>query len=1056
MALCAAAGELRVQLQLLAALSIASAFNIDTRFPVLKRGPPDSYFGYSVALHRQLKGQDRHLLLVGAPKAEGLPDQLANRTGALFYCPITSREDDCVRADFETPTDLQKESKEDQWLGVTVASQGPGGKVLVCAHRYEKRQKNLRGEKRNLLGRCFVMSDDIAIDQNDYWDTTPAHFCENVGSDHQGLLMCQQGMAGGFTHPNHYAYYGAPGGWNWQGAVYVEQKNSTFFDLNILSDGPFRLPDLKKGNSYIGYSLMAGQQILSQNSFSYVAGGPRYDHTGAVFLLEQSKADDLKMEKVIRGNQTGSYFGSTVAVADLNNDNWKDLIVGAPHYFDHKKEIGGAVYIYMNEVGKFPNQHSLILNGTLDSLFGHVVSSIGDVNQDGFQDIAVGAPYDGDGKVYIYHGGARGLEPKPSQIIDGKHLNGGIQTFGYSISGNLDVDSNTYPDILIGTLSDKVTLLRSRPVINIKRNFTVHPETIDPSKCTEKSCITVELCFSYLTSTRKYNRNITLNYTLKAERERRSAPRVQFVKTMKDELEGFFSMPKTKCQKIELNLMNTVQDKLHPISITLTYDIYRPVSRGRQYVRSLDQFPVLNVQQTHNETREIHFEKDCGSDRVCHSNLQMMYEFGNFGKDEKFDPVNRLQNKQILEFDGKTKRLALQVNVSNFLNNSDTIGEDAHQAFLNITLPNTLSYSGVRADSARCNNRGQNVLCSLGNPFKKNQEMTLSILVQTKLIDLHTREINVMLQLTTESVQKDLMPVTASMLVQVELQVSLSREHKTHLAYFSGSVMGESAMKTFDDVGSSVDFTFQVVNIGEPLGNLGELYLSFLWPHEISNGKWLLYLTEIEMNGTDDQYCVPEGNVVNPLNLMMAKQTKQAVRRKREAVPAVDQEKRRLLSHAKAKDNLELECNNKHTANCRKFQCLLSNMTDKATVTLRARVWKSTFLEEYSDFSRIIVQMEASLYLKTNISTIKMDEAPVKAILYVMSNVDEEQQYEIPLWIIIVAVLAGVLLLSLIVLLLWKCGFFKRASTRAMYEAKEQKAEMKIQPSETERLTDDD
>lgn len=36
-----------------------------------------------------------------------------------------------------------------------------------------------------------------------------------------------------------------------------------------------------------------------------------------------------------------------------------------------------------------------------------------------------------------------------------------------------------------------------------------------------------------------------------------------------------------------------------------------------------------------------------------------------------------------------------------------------------------------------------------------------------------------------------------------------------------------------------------------------------------------------------------------------------------------------------------------------------------------------------------------------------------------------------------------------------QCGFFKRASRREMYEAKAQKAEIKIQPSETERLTED-
>lgn len=36
-----------------------------------------------------------------------------------------------------------------------------------------------------------------------------------------------------------------------------------------------------------------------------------------------------------------------------------------------------------------------------------------------------------------------------------------------------------------------------------------------------------------------------------------------------------------------------------------------------------------------------------------------------------------------------------------------------------------------------------------------------------------------------------------------------------------------------------------------------------------------------------------------------------------------------------------------------------------------------------------------------------------------------------------------------------QCGFFQRASRREMYEAKAQKAEMKIQPSETEKMIED-
>ncbi len=49
----------------------------------------------------------------------------------------------------------------------------------------------------------------------------------------------------------------------------------------------------------------------------------------------------------------------------------------------------------------------------------------------------------------------------PRQVIDGKDIpGGGFQTFGYSISGGMDVDGNSYPDVAVGSLDDRVVLLR--------------------------------------------------------------------------------------------------------------------------------------------------------------------------------------------------------------------------------------------------------------------------------------------------------------------------------------------------------------------------------------------------------------------------------------------------------------------------------------------------------------------------------------------------------------------------------------------------------------------
>lgn len=45
--------------------------------------------------------------------------------------------------------------------------------------------------------------------------------------------------------------------------------------------------------------------------------------------------------------------------------------------------------------------------------------------------------------------------------------------------------------------------------------------------------------------------------------------------------------------------------------------------------------------------------------------------------------------------------------------------------------------------------------------------------------------------------------------------------------------------------------------------------VAFDWPWEVSNGKWLLYLTEIKVSGTSEPRCVPPGNILNPLNLLV-------------------------------------------------------------------------------------------------------------------------------------------------------------------------------------------
>ena len=86
-------------------------------------------------------------------------------------------------------------------------------------------------------------------------------------------------------------------------------------------------------------------------------------------------------------------------------------------------------------------------------------------------DFAVGAPYDGKenrGAVYIYHGSNKGVRKKFSQVIFAEDViplpTGALTTFGFSITGGLDLDGNQYPDMAVGAyLSNKAFFFRLVP-----------------------------------------------------------------------------------------------------------------------------------------------------------------------------------------------------------------------------------------------------------------------------------------------------------------------------------------------------------------------------------------------------------------------------------------------------------------------------------------------------------------------------------------------------------------------------------------------------------------
>jgi hypothetical protein len=162
----------------------------------------------------------------------------------------------------------------------------------------------------------------------------------------------------------------------------------------------------------------------------------------------------------VEGDGANNQFGLVLqGGGDLNGDGYADLLVGAPASEDDERD---AVYVfYGSDVGLQGSTAtgSVKLTGPDASLefdaaigpppgdgFGRGIASLGDVNGDGYDDVAIGAPganYN-SGAIYLFHGGPGGLSSTPHSTIEGY---GGDTAFGGLIAAAGDVNGDGYADL---------------------------------------------------------------------------------------------------------------------------------------------------------------------------------------------------------------------------------------------------------------------------------------------------------------------------------------------------------------------------------------------------------------------------------------------------------------------------------------------------------------------------------------------------------------------------------------------------------------------------------
>lgn len=148
---------------------------------------------------------------------------------------------------------------------------------------------------------------------------------------------------------------------------------------------------------------------------------------------------------LFEGKSKSAQFGWSVCGAgDVDNDGYDDVLVGAPE--DRTVAISaGSARVFSGRTGEL--LHLFQGEQAFDSL-GASVAGIGDVNQDGHDDVLIGAP--GAGPPGSSFGQAKIRSGKTGAVLRTFQGTAFREGLGFSVAGIADVTGDQVPDVLIG------------------------------------------------------------------------------------------------------------------------------------------------------------------------------------------------------------------------------------------------------------------------------------------------------------------------------------------------------------------------------------------------------------------------------------------------------------------------------------------------------------------------------------------------------------------------------------------------------------------------------
>lgn len=878
---------------------------MDTNHSIPYSGQPGTFFGYSVAILKSNDPNKDPTILIGAPKDTYNGTKFV-RTGVLYKCKLSpnSCSSSRVYSLGRSLPDLTGQNVSDAWIGENINVNPNDRKILTCGHRWKLFNKDDYGVTTlHMQGICYY--GDVETDVYEL-------IKRGKTKDHAGM-----GKDAAFSKTGLEIILGVPGANTLTGGVLI-------FETSNLKSGKL-YSVASKNNSYVGYSVGSGMFFRDKLEY-YVMGAPRYNNTGAVYIVNKNT---FVRQEISDTNQLGAYFGASICVTDINSDGFDDMLVGTPLYSKHVLE-GGAVMLYLSD-GQNLKYHKTILGMEKErSQFGTTIKDVGDINNDGYNDIIIGAPYENnqEGAIYIYNLGPHGFPANFSQRISGQDFGKKMKGFGISISKAVDINADSYPDFLVGSyLSNEVRLLKSRPVIDLKFTATTEPERIDVTKynCpppnTKSICLKLKLTvsyhtpYSYLPSTLQLDCKLSSEVSSLANNASSSVHRALIISgsDYKESKQFNLSISSTPTPVDFDLLIKDKTDTLTPIAIFLDYKI-----QDGSLMKCTNLCPVLKGNQY---KKLIYYNLDCGADEKCTSDLHLSMTS---------------DRDHILS--GKKQTFSLFVSVFN-------AGESAYNSLALFTFPSYVQYvqvkhTGVSECSSDTSSNEELVRCSLGNQIPQNTNVTFT-LVFTSVASSQEKEVYINASVTTKSEDKNIGNNQAAVNIPIRMKADIS---------FNG--YSEPNLLHFSKKTSLLQHNFDIYN----------------------NGPSPLLDARIKIN-------VPE--LTEFVAIDCAKST---------------------LKNCSTEFSLE-------DLNYGERKLIKIFLIVDAEIFKKAQDIK--FLKSTAELTR----KQNPLYLD--------DKPDWSSTAEIITNLQTETK-PVSSWVIIVSILAGLIVLALLILILWRVGFFKR------------------------------